>query len=166
MRLPRRSGAVVRYAAAAWAVAFALTSFYWAAGGNAGTETLGPGLVSLRDDPWFAAIGLWGVGIAKLAGALLALALVPRLRPHVTPTLLSWIALSGGVLVAIYGVASLAQHALMIGGVVGTPVALGRTAAFWHLVLWDPWWIAGGLLFVVSARQPRSMARQGPTIRP
>jgi len=54
---------------------------------------------------------------------------------------------------AIYGAASLVQHALMVIGATPTPLALGSEAARWHLVLWDPWWIIGGVLFVLAARR-------------
>jgi hypothetical protein len=38
----------------------------------------------------------------------------------------------------------------MVAGVVPTPVGLGSTAALWHLLFWDPWWMLGGVLFVVA----------------
>ncbi len=66
----------VSYVAATWAFVFASASFYWALGGRIGLETIGPGLAALANDPWFVAIGLWGAGIAKVAGGLLALALI------------------------------------------------------------------------------------------
>ncbi len=69
----------VSYVAATWAFVFASASFYWALGGRTGLETIGPGLTAFANDPWFVAIGLWGVGVAKVAGGLLALALI-RLR--------------------------------------------------------------------------------------
>ena len=56
------------YAACAWAVVFAAASFYWAAGGTAGADTIGgvitrlPGIVAL----------LWVTGALKVIGALLS----------------------------------------------------------------------------------------------
>ena len=58
---------------------------------------------------------------------------------------------AGGGLALLYGAASLVQHALMLTGVIAAPARLGRIAARWHLLLWDPWWILGGVLFVATA---------------
>ena len=35
----------------------------------------------------------------------------------------------------------------MAAGVLSTPEGLGATALRWHFVLWDPWWLVGGILF-------------------
>ncbi|HEV2404232.1 MAG TPA: hypothetical protein VGR88_02200 [Ktedonobacterales bacterium] len=40
----------------------------------------------------------------------------------------------------------------MVSGVIATPAGLGTTAARWHLYLWDPWWLLGGVLIIVAAR--------------
>ncbi len=146
------AGRVAGYLAAAWAFVFAAASFYWALGGTLGVETIAPAITSLVDDPMFVAIGLWGAGVAKAIGGVLALALILARLPVGVRRALGWLALIGGALVAPYGGASLVQHALMVLGVIGTPAALGSTAARWHLFLWDPWWLIGGLLFVVTGR--------------
>jgi hypothetical protein len=31
--------------------------------------------------------------------------------------------------------------------------ALGADAVRWHLLLWDPWWLLGGILFALGAWQ-------------
>lgn len=140
------------YTACAWALAFAAVSFYWAAGGTAGADTIGPSLTSLAlaRDPTFIAI-LWATGALKLAAGLFALALV---RPW-GQRILRWLLLlagwgTGAALIA-YGGASFVQHALMLTGIIGIPAGLGAVAARWHLLLWDPWWLLGGILFVVAA---------------
>jgi hypothetical protein len=53
---------------------------------------------------------------------------------------------------ALYPVANFVQHALMVTGAIGTPDALGSHAVGWHLALWDPFWLVGGLLFLAAAR--------------
>ena len=42
-------------------------------------------------------------------------------------------------------------------GAISTPDALGTHALRWHLALWDPVWLAGGLLFLFAtlAARPR-----------
>lgn len=149
---PRRRAGAAGYAACAWALAFAAVSFYWAAGGSAGADTIGPALTSLAlaRDPEFVAI-LWITGVLKAFAGLLALALVRpwgRLIPRWLLLLAGW---GTGVALILYGGASFVQHALMVTGVIGIPAGLGVTAARWHLLLWDPWWLLGGILFAVTA---------------
>jgi hypothetical protein len=54
----------------------------------------------------------------------------------------------------LYGSALLVQHSLMVTGVIDTPKSLGERASRWHLGLWDPVWITGGILFLASGRSP------------
>lgn len=155
-RGPRWAG----YAACAWACAFAALSFYWASGGRFGVETNAPAITKpvLAGDPGWIAL-LWLTGVLKLIAALLALALV---RPW-GRALPRWLLLTAGwgafAIMALYeGAASLLQHALMVAGAIATPAGLGETSARWHLALWDPWWLLGGLLFGLAtwAYQRRS----------
>lgn len=152
--IKRESGAQVTwlaYGAALWAFLFAALSFYWGLGGRAGAVTLGPALMAAAADPWFVATGLWGVGVVKALGGLVALGLVQPWGRRLPRCLLRAAAWVGGRLALLYGAASLVQHALMLTGVIAAPAGLGRIAARWHLLLWDPWWILGGVLFVATA---------------
>jgi hypothetical protein len=142
------------YAAAAWSFVFAAMSFYWAAGGTAGAETLGNEIERLAEerDSGFVA-ELWVTAILKVLGGLLALALAqPRwdLVPARALGIAGWIA---GGLITLYGAGNLIQHGLMEAGAVDTPDDLGSEAVTWHLALWDPWWLLGGILFLLAARE-------------
>ncbi|MGI8687112.1 MAG: DUF3995 domain-containing protein [Thermomicrobiales bacterium] len=158
-----RSAAWAGYAACAWAFVFAALSFYWAAGGTAGVSTNAPAItrpVLARDPTWIAI--LWGTGALKIIAGLLALALVRPWGRALPRWLLLTAAWGAGAMMAGYeGAASLVQHALMVVGVVSTPAGLGPLAARWHLVLWDPWWLIGGILFCLTAwhysRQSRAV---------
>ena len=151
------------YAACAWAVVFAAASFYWAAGGTAGEDTVGgvitrlPGIVAL----------LWVTGALKVIGALLALALVRpwgRVLPRWLLLTLSW---AGGVGLTAYGAIPLVVNGLMVAGVLHGPGPVDWTLMRWHVFLWDPWWLLGGLLFVAAAwsYQRRTQARRGAAYR-
>jgi len=147
------SGAVTwpAYAACAWAAVFAAMSFYWAAGGTVGSNTIGDIIrtPALARDPAFVAI-LWATGALKAIAALLALALVRpwgRVIPRWALRTAGW---GTGLLLVLYGGANLAVRGLMAVGIIRTPASMHSTAARWHLLLWDPWWTLGGLLFAAA----------------
>ncbi len=43
----------------------------------------------------------------------------------------------------------------MVTGLRDTPEVLGEQAARWHLLLWDPVWLLGGVLFLAAALHHR-----------
>ena len=141
------------YAAAAWALVFAGVSFYWGLGGTLGLATLGREIeqLALARDPTTVAIGGWGAGAAKVLAALVALALVQpwgRSIPFQVRRIAAWIV---GLLLVVYGIANFVQHGLMDAGIIPIPASFGAEALPWHLLVWNPWWLAGGLLFVALA---------------
>jgi hypothetical protein len=147
--------------AALWSFIFALISFYWGIGGTIGLETLGEGIKAqaLAGDPEILLVNWIGV-FGKVLIGLLALAagrrwLLPRLNHGLRLGL--WIA---GGLLALYGSLNLVQHILMLTGIAPIARSLGSLAAVrWHLFLWDPWWLLGGILFLLAAsKQLRNAA--------
>lgn len=137
--------------ACAWAFAFAAVSAYWALGGDVGIETIAADItrVPLANNPAI----VWGTAGLKALAGLVALALVRpwgRRFPRRSLVAAAWIA---GVLLTLYGGANLIDHGLMVAGVRHTPEVLGERAARWHLLLWDPVWLLGGILFLAAARQ-------------
>jgi len=91
-------------AAAAWALAFAGLSFYWAAGGRLGLGTLA---LALRDktlarEQGFVAL-LWFTGALKVLVALLAIALVRRRGTVLPRRVLLGAGWATGVALARYG---------------------------------------------------------------
>ena len=160
MSVPARPTIQLASAACAWALAFGAVSFFWAAGGQLGAATLGVRLEQLgaERDPGFVAL-LWATGALKVLGGLLALALVRRWGQALPRRALLVAIWSIGALITLYGCANLVQHVLMASGAISTPAGLGSDALPWHLALWDPVWVIGGLLFLGAARQG-SVARQ------
>ncbi|MEW9675157.1 DUF3995 domain-containing protein [Lentibacillus sp. L22] len=65
-----------------------------------------------------------------------------------------WILLSAGwfigIFLSLYGGANLFIRGLMAVGVMATPESMHSTAARWHLLFWDPWWLLGGVLFILA----------------
>jgi hypothetical protein len=141
------------YAACAWAFVFAVPSFYWSAGGTVSLEsTVSPDLVRLAHErvPWFVAV-LWVTGAMKAFAGLLALALVRRwggIFPGWMLLILTW---GAGTLLAWHGALFVAGGALALGGFIPAPddPALW-TVIRWYTFLWGPWFVLGGVLFMVA----------------
>ena len=140
------------WVACVWALLFALMSFYWALGGELGVNTLGSGIQSLAHDPGFIAI-VWLTGVAKIIGGLFALTLIypwPRWLPPIWKLILAWI---GGVGLALYGGVPLVIEGLVLGGAIRVSGPVDWEGLRWHVWLWDPWWLLGGILFLLAAWQ-------------
>ena len=113
------------YGACLLAAAYAVVSFYWAFGGTAGIGTLGGRLEELgrRGDP--AVVWLAGVaGVLKGAGAV--------------------VLVGYGALTGVVG-------GLGLGGGVAAPGAADRGALWWHVLVWDLWFLVWGVLLGMAA---------------
>ncbi len=88
-------------------------------------------------------------GILKVAAGLLALVLV-RSWGRVFPYPMLLLAVWGlGVGMCLYGSLGLVSDVLHVTGVIHDPTS--QKWFFWYLVLWDPWWVVGGVLYVATA---------------
>lgn len=142
-----RARAWPAYAAAVVAFLFALVSFYWGSGGTALVSTLGGRIerLALARDPLIITI-VWVTGVAKLAGAALALALVQRWGRRLPRRTLRATAWVGAGLLTAYGLAQVTAVALVAAGVVTPDVPLDPSVLRWRLLLWEPWFLVWGLL--------------------
>jgi hypothetical protein len=140
------------YAACGVGLTYAVVSFYWAFGGMVGVDTLGGRLeeVAREGDPtllWLAGIA----GVLKVAGAVVALALVRPWGRVVPRRLLLVMAWAGAVVLVVYGGLYVAGGALALAGVVEVAGAEDRTALWWHVLVWDLWFLVWGVLLGVAA---------------
>jgi hypothetical protein len=118
-----RTTAWAAYAACALAWLYAVPSFYWALGGTAGLNTVGGAIEELARtrDPAGIALGL-GAGVLKVAGGLLALALVRPWGRAIPRRLLLGAAWTASVVLTCYGGLLVAVGAMVLG-VWGQPAA-------------------------------------------
>ena len=145
------------YAAAVWAFAFAVPHLYWALGGRAGlTFSLalrGPEEQDLIRDPWFVALGLWGVAILCIVAGLIALANVRpwgRSIPRRALLAATWVACA--ILMArAFFYPGFLFSGLRVLGVMSTRPSADPAWFRWDLVLWSPWFLLGGALFGAAA---------------
>jgi len=121
-RPPRTAWAA--YAACALALLSAIPSFYWAAGGTSGLDTVG--------------------------GAIEALALVRPWGRRVPRRLLAGVAWAAGVVLTLYGGLLVAVGALVLAGAIRPAGPVDRTALRWHVLVWDLWFLVWGLLLGVA----------------
>jgi hypothetical protein len=133
-------------AACAWALLFAALSFFWAAGGRTGIHPL--------EQTATGNTGLWVAanvfaGLLKIGAGVAALALARVGARHALYRPLLAFAWLAGVGMCLYGGLGLISDILHVTGVVNDPAT--RHWFFWYLVVWDPWWVLGGALFVATA---------------
>ena len=151
MRACERTANWPAYAACVVAAVYAVVSFYWAFGGTSGIGTLGGRLEELGRNGEPAVLGGAGVaGVLKAAGAVLALALVRpwgRVLPRRVLLVVAW---AGAVVLVGYGGLYVVGGALALGGVVEVAGAGDRAALWWHVLVWDLWFLVWGVLLGVA----------------
>lgn len=147
-------------AACGWSVLFAGLSFFWAAGGVTGLQPL--------EQADGSNAGLWAAvnvaaGLGKLCMGVGALAVVSGWWPRTMRTPLRFLIWIAGLGMLLYGGAGLVSDILHVTGVINDPAT--RRWFLIYLVLWDPWWVLGGVLFTALAwwtrpqRLPRAAMR-------
>lgn len=132
--------------ACGWAFLFAALSVFWAAGGRTGLHPLEQEATS--SGPLWIAINV-SAGVLKALVGMLAVVLV---RSWGQKTYRQFLLIAAGVLGAgmcLYGGLGLISDVLHVLGVIDDPAT--RKWFFWYLVLWDPWWVLGGILFLATA---------------
>ena len=144
-------GIVSAYAAAMVAFAYAVMSLYWAAGGHALVSTIG-GYVEqfARRGGALPVLAALAVTVAKVAGGLLALALV---RPWGCVVPRGWLQLGSAavsLLLVVYGGLNVLLGGLVLSGVIHPAGTVDRTALRWHVAVWDLWFLVWGILLAMA----------------
>lgn len=68
-----------------------------------------------------------------------------------------------GAVLNLHGGDFVIQGALTENGLIGISEPAAWTAAQWQTFVWGPWWLLGGLLFCVSARNHQHKSRDRHT---
>jgi hypothetical protein len=139
------------YAAAVLAFGYAGMSLYWAVGGHALLSTVG-GYVEqfARRGGALPVLAAFAVTIAKVAGGMLALALV---RPWGRLVPRGWLLIgsaAASVLLVVYGGLSVLLGALVLAGVIHPAGSVDSSALRWHVGVWDLWFLVWGLLLALA----------------
>ena len=140
------------HAAAAWAGLFAALHLFWAAGGAPGlAESAGRELAAERP-LWFVAAGLYGVALALVAAAALGVLLARSPLPGRAGPLLP---LLGAGIAVLLSVRAVGIQALLLTDAGYGGGAVSPAQRWWTLLLWNPWFLFGGLLFGLAAGAAR-----------
>jgi hypothetical protein len=140
------------YAAAGWSAAFAALHLYWALGGTVGlAESAGRRLANERPIE-FVLGGLYGVAALLAAAAVLGVALARRpltARRRLLPLL-------GAGVAAVLLVRAVVVEILLLADVDYGRGAVSADQHWWTLVLWNPWFLVGGLAFAMATLAARA----------
>lgn len=133
-------------------IGHALVSAYWGSGGTWLLDTLGGSLEeATRRGGVGVALMLWAVAAVKVLGAVLpVLATRPHIRHRRQLRALAW---TEACVLSGYGLVLTLGGLLVQAGIVSSTDADG--ALVWHTYLWDPWFLAWGLLCIVALRGSR-----------
>jgi Protein of unknown function (DUF3995) len=120
---------------------------YWGAGGTWLLDTVGGSLERLgRAHHATVIIAVWSAAALKLTTALLPALAVNSRRTHLA-RLLAWIA---AAILTIYGAVLTTIGLLEKANLIHSPANADRRALTWHAYLWDPWFLAWGLLIATA----------------
>lgn len=140
------------YAAALVAFGYALMSLYWALGGHALISTVGGYAAEFAGQGGaLAVLATLAVTLAKVAGSLLALALVHRWGRAVPRGWLLGVSAAASALLVVYGGVNVLVGALVLSGAIHPAGSVDWTALRWHVGLWDMWFLVWGILLALAA---------------
>jgi hypothetical protein len=98
----------------------------------------------------FVLFGLWGVAVLLLVGAALSAGLAhwrPQGALRRGITILGW--LGGAVLLA----RGILLEVVLLTGAGDVASSVGPLETRWSLILWNPWFAAGGVALLLATRQ-------------
>jgi uncharacterized protein DUF3995 len=144
--------------AAGWAAVFALLHVFWALGGAVGLAGSAGEQLATGRPGWFVALGLWGVAVLLVVGVCLGLALTRAAAPGRASRVLVRTGAAVGVFLLLRG---LGIEVLLLAGVYDGNSALTAAQRHWSLWLWNPWFVAGGVAFLLAARGAARSAETG-----
>lgn len=139
-----------------WGTLFGLWNLSWSLGGEVGLDLLAE---SLQEDARAGETSLLIVntvgGLGKIAIGLLALGTISAWGRLIPRTLHLGLLYVGGVLLILYGGANWTQMLLAETGAIAVPESVGESQVRWYLILWEPLWLVGGVLMILTAEAYR-----------
>jgi Protein of unknown function (DUF3995) len=144
--------------AVGWCSVFAAAHVFWAVGGSAGLASSAGEDLAARRPAAFVVLGLWGVAGALLLAAVGIIVAGTRRRDSRRARAVAW---AIGVIGAALLVRGIAVEVLLATDAAGIQDAVGPLETRWSLILWNPWFVLGGALFLATTTQIVRRARRG-----
>jgi hypothetical protein len=146
-----RGGTVAAYGAAVLAFGYAAVSLYWSVGGRGLLSTVGGYAERGAQHGGGAAVVLGLATVAvKVAGGLLALALVRPWGRVIPRRWLLTVSAAASAVLVVYGVVIVLGGLLVLSGAYHPSGQVDRTALRWHAGVWDLWFLVWGILLTVA----------------
>ncbi|ASO18375.1 hypothetical protein FHR81_002779 [Actinoalloteichus hoggarensis] len=143
----RHPGGVLSWAAAAVGLGHAAFSVYWGLGGTWLLDTVAGGaMVPTETNGSVLVLLVWAAALVKLGVAVTPLVLRYVALPRPLRRLGRFLGWAASVVLTLYGAVFTGAALLVLGGVLEAGPDVDRTALAWHGFLWDPWFLAWGLL--------------------
>lgn len=139
-----------------WGVLFGALNLWWSLGGDLLLDRMGVRIQeqAAEGDTALLVINTIG-GLGKIAIGLLALGTISRWGRRIPYRLHLALLYTGGVLLMLYGGANWTQMLLVELGVVDVPASIGAEQVRWYLLVWEPLWMIGGVLMLLTAEAYR-----------
>ncbi len=142
--------------AAGWSVTFTGLHIYWGLDGSVGlAESAGTALTEQRPG-CFVVLGLQGIALALATTAVPGLFLTRRPLPGGWDRLLPLLGAGVGAVLVFRAVG---VHLVLLSDAGYGGEAVAHAQRFWTLVLWNPWFLIGGLAFALAAVAARRDGR-------
>jgi len=128
-------------------VLYAAISAYWALGGRWLLSTVGGSLEHVaRGARGPVQAGLWAVVLLKLVASGLPTATTSSILRSRTATIVRRLTVAEAAVLTLYGLVLSIVGWLVQAGLIAHGAGADRRALAWHAFLWDPWFLAWGLL--------------------
>ena len=135
--------------------------------GRASAQPGTAGLVSSAGRNWppggrsgSSSSGLWGVGLLLLVEAGLALKLTRR---QASGRLRCLVTVAGWAVSLVLLLRGIGIEVLLLSGFYESNSAVTSSQVYWSLVLWNPWFILGGMAFALASLTARDRGRVPPS---
>lgn len=135
-----------------WGILFGGLNLFWSFGGELGLNQMG---VAIQDEVAAGSTSMLVLntigGFGKIVAGVLALATIKPWAKLIPRRLLSGFLYAVGVMLLLYGGANWTQILMAETGVIDIPASIGPGPLRWYLFLWEPLWIAGGAMMLLTA---------------
>ncbi|MGN6871554.1 MAG: DUF3995 domain-containing protein [Solirubrobacteraceae bacterium] len=139
------------YLASALAIASAGVSMFWTLGGTLLLDTVGGSIEKFARTRAPSALALGtATSLAKLGTALLALALVRPWGRRVPDRVLQGVNGFASAVLVVWGGANVLVGGLALTGAASSSGGLDERALYWHVFVWDLWFLVWGVALAVA----------------